>query len=91
MTCITPAHSAGAVDITLTNSDMQSGSLASGYTYEKLIGVFQLGGLTKAVELGNSGADLCNSVAVDGSGNFYCAGETYGIIGESGDLIVMPL
>jgi hypothetical protein len=33
ITATTPAHAAGAVTVTVTNSDAQSGSLASGYTY----------------------------------------------------------
>ena len=34
ITCTTPAHSAGAVTVTARNSDTQSGSLSSGYTYQ---------------------------------------------------------
>ena len=34
ITCITPAHSAGAVTVTATNSDTQTGSLSNGYTYQ---------------------------------------------------------
>jgi hypothetical protein len=33
ITATTPAHAAGAVSVTVTNSDGQSGTLASGYTY----------------------------------------------------------
>ena len=33
ITCETPAHAAGAVDITVTNPDLQSDTLAGGYTY----------------------------------------------------------
>lgn len=33
ITCVTPAHAAGAVSVVVTNSDAQTGTLASGYTY----------------------------------------------------------
>lgn len=33
LTCLTPAHAAGAVTVTVTNPDTTSGSLAAGYTY----------------------------------------------------------
>lgn len=33
LTCTTPAHSAGAVDVVVTNPDGQSGTLAGGFTY----------------------------------------------------------
>jgi len=32
-TCITPSHQAGAVDIVITNTDAQTASLSSGYTF----------------------------------------------------------
>lgn len=31
--CVTPAHAAGAVNVTVTNSDSQTGTLVNGYTY----------------------------------------------------------
>lgn len=34
ITCQTPAHSAGAVDVVVTNPDSQTGKLASGFTFE---------------------------------------------------------
>ncbi|MCX6103288.1 MAG: IPT/TIG domain-containing protein, partial [Proteobacteria bacterium] len=34
ITCTTPLHSAGAVTVMATNSDTQTGSLSSGYTYQ---------------------------------------------------------
>ena len=33
ITCLTPAHAAGAVDVTVTNPDAQSATLAGGFTY----------------------------------------------------------
>jgi hypothetical protein len=33
ITATTPAHTAGAVDVVVTNTDSQSGTLSSGYTY----------------------------------------------------------
>lgn len=36
ITCVTPAHVAGAVDIVVTNPDTQLGTLAAGFTYVDL-------------------------------------------------------
>jgi hypothetical protein len=33
ITCTTPAHTAGAVNVVVTNPDLQSGTLVGGYTY----------------------------------------------------------
>jgi hypothetical protein len=33
MTCVTPAHAAGAVDVVVTNPDAQTGTKTNGYTY----------------------------------------------------------
>ncbi len=33
VTCVTPAHTAGAVNLSVTNSDSQSASLTNGFTY----------------------------------------------------------
>ena len=58
--------------------------------------VTQLGGTTLGVAGGdNSGADFCYSIALDDSGNSYCAGATRGALGEAnggeGDAFVMKL
>ena len=45
--------------------------------------VTQLGGTTTASGGNNSGSDSCYSVAVDNSGNIYCAGYTTGAMGEA--------
>ncbi len=37
LTCATPAHVAGAVNIVVTNPDAQTGTLASGYTYTVVV------------------------------------------------------
>lgn len=36
LTCVTGAHAAGAVNVVVTNTDTQTGTLASGYTYNLL-------------------------------------------------------
>ena len=45
--------------------------------------VTQLGRTTTANGGNNSEADHCNSVALDDSGNIYCAGNTSGALGEA--------
>ena len=45
--------------------------------------VVQLGGATTAIGGDNSGSDSCESVALDASGNVYCAGYTGGAMGEA--------
>ena len=45
--------------------------------------VTQLGGTTTANGGNNSEDDRCNSVALDDSGNLYCAGRTTGDLGEA--------
>ena len=45
--------------------------------------VVQLGGTTAANGGNNSGEDVCESVALDDSGNIYCAGYTDGALGEA--------
>ena len=39
MTATTPAHAAGAVTVTVTNPDTQSGSLANGFTYNAAVAI----------------------------------------------------
>jgi len=57
----------------------------------------QLGDVTEASIPGHdtSQADRCNGVFVDGSKNVYCAGQTYGSLGEAfsgwGDAFIMKL
>lgn len=48
----------------------------------------QLGAVTTAAGGNNAGDDRCLGVALDGSGNVYCAGRTSGSVGEAngGDL-----
>ena len=57
--------------------------------------IFQLGGATTANGGDNSREDYCNSVAVDNSGNSYCAGYTSGALGEANggayDAFIMKL
>ena len=57
--------------------------------------IIQLGATTAAVNGDNSGSDSCQSVAVDDSGNVYCAGRTSGALGETkggnGDAFIMKL
>lgn len=42
LTCVTPAHAAGAVDVVVTNPDAQAGTLTNGFTYIVPIRLTQL-------------------------------------------------
>lgn len=57
--------------------------------------ITQLGAVTKGSGADNSGDDKCASVAVDHSGNVYCAGSTTGALGEANagslDAFIMKL
>ena len=57
--------------------------------------VRQLGGTTAVSGGDNSSSDYCESIALDDSGNIYCAGYTYGALGEpkggDEDVFVMKL
>ena len=60
------------------------------------ISIFQFGAVTKGFSNGdNSKYEDCNSMTVDSSGNIYCAGSTWGALGETqggeGDAYVMKL
>ena len=57
--------------------------------------VTQLGATTTAPGGNNSRTDTCNSITLDDSGNIYCAGYTFGALGETNgggsDAFVMKL
>jgi hypothetical protein len=57
--------------------------------------ITQLGAVTAVPGASNSQMDYCSGLTVDGSGNAYCAGTTYGPLGEanggSADAFVMKL
>lgn len=48
-----------------------------------LVWLKQLGSVTSVPGGNTSSDDQCNSVTVDGSGNVYCAGNTFGSLGET--------
>ena len=69
--CTTPLHSAGAVTVTATNSDNQSGSLSPGYTYQAAPTVTSV--------TASSGATAGGTVvAVTGTGFLPGVGVTFG-------------
>jgi hypothetical protein len=60
-----------------------------------LVWLKHFGNFTKASGGSNTGSEQCNGVAVDSSGNVYCAGKTNGAMGEANgggdDAFVMKL
>ena len=68
ITCTTPAHLAGAVDVEITNPDTQTGTLAGGYTYQDAPTVSSVVPLTGPLAGGTS-------VTITGTG-FLTSGTT---------------
>ena len=64
-----------------SESDSEATQSSAGGTVEALTGIFQLGSVTAVAGGDNSGSDYCESIAVDGRGNFYCTGYTGGGLG----------
>ncbi|MDD1655389.1 MAG: IPT/TIG domain-containing protein, partial [Methanomicrobiales archaeon] len=70
ITATTPAHAAGAVDVVVTNSDGQTGTLADGYTY---VAPPTVTGITPA-----SGPTAGGTAVTIGGSNFV-AGGSFGV------------
>ena len=71
ITCTTPAGSAGAVTVTATNSDTQTGSLSSGYTYQAAPTVTSIDAVSGTTAGGTS-------VTITGTGFLIGVGVTLG-------------
>jgi hypothetical protein len=81
ITAITPAHAAGAVNVVVTNTDGQKGTLANGYTYSSTpsnLGLGVLGGdSSSATVTAGQTASYTLSIGGDGMGgtaSISCAG-----------------
>lgn len=72
--CLTPAHAAGTVSVTVTNADTQSGTLASAYTYQAAPTVLSI-----SPAYGNSAGGT--SVTITGAG--FLAGTSVMIGGNN--------
>jgi len=83
ITCVTTAHAAGAVTITVTNADTQSGNLAAAFTYQAAPTVTSV-----APNAGNTAGGT--AITITGTG--FLAGATVGIGGVSctGVTVVSP-
>ena len=77
ITAITPAHAAGAVTITVTNTDAQSGSLNNGYTYTASNPAPTVGSITP-----NSGP-VAGGTSVTITGTGFLAGATVSLGGTA--------
>jgi IPT/TIG domain len=58
ITAKTAAHAAGAVTVTVTNPDTQSGSLANGYTYNATISFVQVSSGPSTIQSSNSSVSV---------------------------------
>ena len=76
LTCTTGAGSAGAVNVVVSNSDSQSGTLTSGFTYVAVA--------TYSVAY-NGNTSTGGSVPTDG--NTYANGASVSVLGNSGTLV----
>jgi len=75
ITCTTPAHAAGAVDVIVTNPDNESGMLSGAYTYAILS--FQA---VKAVGFGGTGSDGVSTFDIDPQGQAVVMGNFSGTV-----------
>jgi hypothetical protein len=79
ITCTTTAHAAGAVTVSVTNTDTQSGSLASSYTYQAAPTVTSIspssGALTGGTAITITGTGFLTGATVDLGGSA-CTGIT---------------
>jgi len=67
ITATTAAHAVGAVTVTVTNPDTQSGSLANGYTYNAAIAFVQVSSGPSTIQSSNSSVSVAYGKAETGS------------------------
>jgi hypothetical protein len=74
ITCTTTIHNAGSVNITVTNSDTQSGVLNNGYTYEVAPGISSIS---------PNGGPLAGGTSITLTGSGFLSGATVSIGGST--------
>ncbi len=83
ITCVTPAHAAGAVDVVVTNNDAQTGTGTNVFTY--------VAAPTVTLVTSNSGpAAGGTAVTVTGTGFLGVTGVTFGGVAATGIITVGP-
>ncbi|MGA9752343.1 MAG: IPT/TIG domain-containing protein [Acidobacteriota bacterium] len=81
LTCLTPSHAAGAVDVVVTNPDSQSATLASGYSYTASNPPPSISGLTP------SSGSTAGGTPVTISGANFVSGATVTFGGSAATLV----
>jgi len=76
----TPAHAAGAVSVTVTNTNAQNGALANGYTYTSSLGLLSVGSASATVAAGQAGAYSLSigGAGLSGTASLSCTGAPLG-------------
>lgn len=87
ITCTTPAHAAGAVDVVVTNPDLQTDTLAGGYTYTGS-GAPTISTIVNSVT-GAARGSAFGRETVTITGTNFAVGATVTILGSSCDSVVV--
>jgi hypothetical protein len=83
ISCTTPANNAGAVTVTVTNTDSQLGSLASGFTYNSSL-IWSLADLTPLTtyDYGSTSTNITQTFTLTNIGNIRTSSIAISLVGS---------